>query len=188
MRFGAGILLQLPVGQGCFTTIARVVAATADGLLKVVISYAANAPSMEQGELVDQWKDDKVKMVMRLSRLRVQSTPEDLKLLGWNSLKEPLPPECDPDHYFPQYVPTRHKCASPAFTVTWVRKVNSVRDVPSHIRADPPPLTTGLMWATTAQALANPCSVCACDAWTDFSRHSVDVVTPCGPSGRRNKE
>ena len=38
-----------PLEQGRFTTVTRVVAATKDGLPKVIISYAVNAMSKEQG-------------------------------------------------------------------------------------------------------------------------------------------
>ena len=100
-------------------------------------------------------------ILMRLSRLRASVTVEQLMLFGWNSTKDALPPAHDTDHHFPQYVPTRQKCPTPAFTVTWVRKVNSVRAVPFRIRADPPLLTTGLLWGPREPQLADPYQVAA---------------------------
>ena len=97
LKDGQGFFFSYQFDKGYVATVTHVVAA-ADGLPKVIISYAASTMTKEQGELVDPWKDDKLKMMMRLSRLRARSIPEDLKLFGWNSLKEPLPPECDPDH------------------------------------------------------------------------------------------
>ena len=126
---------------------------------------------------------------MRLSRLRASVTAEQLKFFGWNSTKDDLPPAHDPDQFFPQYVPTRQKCATSAFTVTWVRKVNSVRTVPSRIRADPPPppLTTGLLWGTHEQRLADPYQVSAGLFGADAipSHHDPKWLDRCSAYHRR---
>ena len=53
-------------------------------------------------------------------------------------------------------MPTRAKCATASFAVTWIRKVSTIRPVPSRIRADPPPLTTGLLWHTREHDLIDP--------------------------------
>ena len=108
-----------------------------------------------------------------------------MRFFGWNSTKELLPPECDSDLYFPQYDPTRQKCATPAFTVIWVQKVNSVRDVPPRVRADPPPLTAGL--PTTEQQLADPYQVCASLFGSDAlpTRKNPKWVAKCSANGRR---
>ena len=159
---GLGWRVVYPITQGRFTTVTRVVAATRDGLPKVIISYAVNAMSKEKGQVPEPWKDDEVKVLMRLSsRLRASVTTEQLLMFGWNSTLDQLPPAHDTENYFPQYVPTRQKVPTPAFTMTWVRKVNSVRAVPSRIRANPPPLSTGLLWGTREQQLADPYQVAA---------------------------
>ena len=113
----------------------------------------------EKGQVPEPWKNDEVKNLMRLSRLRAGMTAEQLMMFGWNSPKHALPKTPSTDEYFPRYVPTRQKCSTPAFTMTWVRKVDSARAVPSRTRADPPPLSTGLLWGTREQDLADPYQV-----------------------------
>ena len=56
--------------QGTFSTVTQVVAATEDGLPKLIVCYASSAVTNEQGELTEPWKNDEVKVLMRLSRLR----------------------------------------------------------------------------------------------------------------------
>ena len=60
---------------GYFATVARAVAATADGLPKVIVSYAGQTLTSDQGKDPEPWKNDTLKSLMRLSRLGVQSTP-----------------------------------------------------------------------------------------------------------------
>ena len=119
LQDGLGYRFAYALQQGGFSTVTRAVAATQDGLPKVIISYATNALPQAKGEVPEPWKDDDVKVLMRL---RASVTPDQLKLFGWNSTKDPLPAPHDPEQFFPQYVPMRQKCATPAFTVTWVRK------------------------------------------------------------------
>ena len=140
-----GYRMVYPNVEGRFTTVTRVVAATHDGLPKVIISYAVNAMEKEKGQVPEPWKEEEVRSLMRLSRLRVGMKAAQLLMFGWNSTKDSLPTAPDENLFFPQYVPTRAKCPTPSFTVTWVRKVTTIRAVQSRIRADPPPLTTGLL-------------------------------------------
>ena len=158
---GLGYCMVYPNVEGRFTTVTRVVAATHDGLPKVIISYAVNALEKEKGQVPEPWKDKEVRNLMRLSRLRVGMKAAQLLMFGWNSTKDSLPTAPDENLFFPHYVSTRAKCPTPSFTVTWVRKVTTIRAVPSRIRADPPPLTTGLLWGTREQDLADPYRVAA---------------------------
>ena len=76
---------------------------------------------------------------------------------GWATAQRRLiPPDQDRDYYFPQYVPVRELCSQPEFCVTWVRKVQQFRVVPAAIRADPPPLSTGILFGTSMKELVDP--------------------------------
>ena len=124
---------------------------------------------------------------MRLSRLRVGIKAEQLLMFGLNSTKDSIPEAPDENLYFPQYVPTRAKCPTPSFTVTWVRKVTTLREVPSRIRADPSPLTTGLLWDPREHDLIDPYRVAAglfgSDAIPDH--HSPERLAACSARGRK---
>ena len=137
---GLGFRMVYRHKHGHFTTVTRVVAASPGGLPKVIISYAVEAMPKTQGLDPEPWKVEEVRNLMRLSRLRVGIRAEQLLMFGYNSTRDQVPVAPDENLYFPQYVPTRAKCSTPSFTVTWVRKVSTIRNVPSRIRADPPPL------------------------------------------------
>ena len=143
---------------GHFTTVTRVVAATEGGTAKVIIAYSLEALSAKEAKMREPWKDNsdaKAKMV--LMRLRVMETPNQLAAFGWNTIQRPvIPLEMDRDYFFPQYVPVRERCTAPEFCVTWVRKVSEFRELPKAEKADPPPLTTGLLFGTSEKELADP--------------------------------
>ena len=124
---------------------------------------------------------------MRLSRLRASVTTEQLLMFGWNSTLDQLPPAHDTENFFPQCVPTRQKVPTPAFTVTWIWKVNSVRAVPSRIQANPPPLSTGLLWGTREQQLADPYQVAATLFRSDAFPSYRDPMwlRPCSALGKK---
>ena len=74
----------------------------------------------------------------------------------------------DRDYFFPQYVPVRERCTEPEFCVTWVRKVSEFRELPTAVKADPPPLTTGLLFGTSEKELADPYNL---SEWTGEGRN-----------------
>ena len=109
---------------------------------------------------------------MMLTRLRVKETPKQLAFFGWNIVqRELIPPEMDRDHFFPQSVPLRERCTTPEFRVTWVPKVKEFRKLPDAVKADPPPLTTGLLFATSDKELADPYNL----ATTCFGEDTIPV-------------
>ena len=90
-------------------------------------------------------------------KLRVFETPRQVAAFGWATMqRELIPPDQGRDIYFPQYVPVRELCTQPEFCVTWVRKVSAFREVPAAIRADPPPLSTGILFGTSTKELVDP--------------------------------
>ena len=153
---GLGIRAVYQHKRGHFTLVTRVVAASPGGLPKVTICYAQEALTKEQRQDPEPWKIEELRNFMRLSRLRVGLRPEQLMMFGFANPRDDIPAVPDADLYFPQYVPTRAKCTTASFTVVWVRKVSTIRAVPSRIRADPPPLTTGLLWHTREHDLIDP--------------------------------
>ena len=84
---GLGYRMVYPNDVGRFTTVTRVVAASPHGLPKVIISYAVNAMSKEKGQVPEPWKDEEVRNLMRLSRLRVGMKAAQLLMLGSTPLR-----------------------------------------------------------------------------------------------------
>ena len=158
---GLGIRAVYQHKRGHFTLVTRVVAASPGGLPKVTICYAQEALTKEQRQDPEPWKVEELRNFMRLSRLRVGLRASQLMMFGFAAPRDDIPAVPDAHLYFPQYVPTRAKCASASFTVVWIRKVSMIRAVPSRIRADPPPLTTGLLWHTREHDLIDPYRVSA---------------------------
>ena len=142
---------------GQFTTVTRVVAATAEATAKVIISYVLEALSKKESQMSEPWKSSDAREKMFLMKLRVMETPRQLAAFGWNAMvRDVIPPDQDKDLYFPQYVPVRERCSGSQFCVTWVRKVRSFRELPTAVKADPPPLSTGILFGTSVKALADP--------------------------------
>ena len=110
---------------------------------------------------------------MRQSRLRVKEEPSDLIRVGHQTMGTLIPPQSDPDNYFPQYVPSKEKAAEPAFTVVWEAKVREFRDIPRAVKADPPPLSTGIFFAHNDQDLADPYRVAQAAGRRSRQRDSV---------------
>ena len=135
----------------------------------------------------EPWKAEELRNLMRLSRLRVGIKASQLVMFGFSSVKDDIPEAPDENSYFPQYVPTRAKCATPSFTVTWVRRVTTIRPVPSRIWADPPPLSTGLLWNAREHDLIDPYRVAAglfgSDAIPDHT--SPEWLRTCSARGRK---
>ena len=50
----------------------------------------------------------------------------------------------------------REACTQPEFCETWVRKVNAFRVAPAAVRADPPPLSTGILFGMSTKELVDP--------------------------------
>ena len=102
-------------------------------------------------------------------------------------MKDDLPEAPEENSYFPQYVPTRHKCSTPSFTVTWVKKVTALRPVPSRLWADPPPLSTGLLWNAREHDLIDPYRVAPELFGTDAipDHNSPEWLPTCSARGRR---
>ena len=143
--------------KGKFTTVTRVVSATADGKPKVLLSYMLEALSVKEARMNEPWKSSEAREKMFLMKLRVMESPRELVAFGWATVQRTLiPPDQDRDHYFPQYVPVRELCSQPEFCVTWVRKVRQFRTVPPAIQGDPPPLSTGILFGTTVKELVDP--------------------------------
>ena len=143
--------------KGQFTTVTRVVAATADGKPKVILSYLREALTSKEAQMSEPWKSSDAREKMFLMKLRVLESPRQVAAFGWNTVqREVIPPDQDRDYYFPQYVPVREVVTQPEFCVTWVRKVSAFRDVPEVIRADPPPLSTGILFGRSTKELADP--------------------------------
>ena len=143
--------------KGQFTTVTRVVSATADGKPKVLLSYMLEALSVKESRMNQPWKSSEAREKMFLMKLRVMETPRDMTAFGWATAQRRLiPPDQDRDYYFPQHVPVRELCSQPEFCVTWVRKVQQFRVVPEAIRADPPPLSTGILFGTSMKELVDP--------------------------------
>ena len=135
----------------------RVVAATEDGLPKAIVSYASESMSPEEGEKSESWKRGDLKSKMMLMRLRVKETPKQLASLdGTLSSVSLFLPERNRDYFFPQYVPVRERVSSAEFCVAWVPKAKSFRQLPDAVKADPPPLTTGLLFANSEKELTDP--------------------------------
>ena len=152
-----GVAHRCSFDGGEFTTVTRVVAATAEGNAKVIISYLREALSMKESQLDEPWKSSDAREKMLLMKLRVLESPAQLAAFGWNAMqRHEIPPDQDRDFYFPQYVPVRERCSGPVFCVTWVRKVSSFREIPTAVKADPPPLSTGLLFGTSIKELADP--------------------------------
>ena len=143
--------------KGKFTTVTRVVSATADGKPKVLLSYMLEALTEKEIRMKEPWKSSEAREKMFLMKLRVMESPRELVAFGWATAQRALiPPDQDRDYYFPQYVPVRELCSQPEFCVTWVRKVQQFREVPPAIKADPPPLSTGILFGTTIKELVDP--------------------------------
>ena len=102
-----------------FTTVTRVVTASPGGLPKVVISYALEALPKDKRMDPEPWKAEELRNLMRLSRLRVGVQARQLVTFGFSSVKDDIPEAPEENSYFPQYVPTRTKCSTPSFTVTY---------------------------------------------------------------------
>ena len=151
---GLGIRAVYQHKHGHFTTVTRVVAASPGGLPKVIISFALEALPKDKRMDTEPWKAEELRNLMRLSRLRVGIKASQLVMFGFSSVKDDIPEAPEENSYFPQYVPTRAKCATPSFTATWAKKVTTSRPVPSRIWADPPPLSTGLLWMRSRTILA----------------------------------
>ena len=152
-----GFSSQYTDPKGQFTTVTRVVSATADGKPKVLLSYMREALSVKESRMSQPWKSSEAREKMFLMKLRVMETPQDMTAFGWATAQRTLiPPDQDRDYYFPQYVPVRELCSQPEFCVTWVRKVQQFRVVPEAIRADPPPLSTGILFGTSMKELVDP--------------------------------
>ena len=152
-----GVSNQYVDPKGQFTTVTRVVAATADGKPKVLLSYMLEALSSKEARMPEPWRSSEAREKMFLMKLRVFETPRQVAAFGWATVqRELIPPDQDRDFYFPQYVPVRELCTQPEFCVTWVRKVREFREVPPAIRADPPPLSTGILFGTSMKELVDP--------------------------------
>ena len=94
--------------KGHFTTVTRVVAATADGKPKVLLSYLLEALSPKVTRMREPWKSSDAREKMFLMKLRVFETPRQVAAFGWSTMqREVIPPDQDRDTYFPQYVPVR---------------------------------------------------------------------------------
>ena len=105
----------------------------------------------------EPWKSSEAREKMFLMKLRVFETPLQVAAFGWSTVQRTvIPPDQDRDYYFPQYVPVREVCTQPEFCVTWVRKVSKFRELPTAVRADPPPLSTGVLFGTTVKELVDP--------------------------------
>ena len=105
----------------------------------------------------EPWKSSDAREKMFLMKLRVMETPLQVAAFGWNAVqRDVIPPDQDRDVYFPQYVPAREISSGAQFCVTWVRKVSSFREIPTAVRADPPPLSTGILFGTSIKELADP--------------------------------
>ena len=184
---GLGIRAVYQHKNGHFTTVTRVVAASPGGLPKVVISYALEALPKDKHMDPEPWKAEELRNLMRLSRLRVGIKARQLVTFGFSSVKDDIPEAPEENSYFPQYVPTRTKCSTPSFTVTWVKKVTALRPVPSRIWADPPPLSTGLLWNAREHDLIDPYRVAAglfgSDAIPDHT--SPEWLRICSARGRK---
>ena len=163
--------------HGHFTTVTRVVAASPGGLPKVIISYALEALPKEKRMDPEPWKAEELRNLMRLSRLRVGVLARQLVTFGFSSAKDDLPEAPEENSYFPQYVPTRGKCATPSFTVTWVKKVTALRPVPSRIWADPPPLLRDCCGMLESMILLIPTE------WHRNSSGRMRSLTIIAPSG-----
>ena len=184
---GLGLRAVYQHKHGHFTTVSRVVAASPGGLPKVIISYALEALPKDKRMEPEPWKAEELRNLMRLSRLRVGVLARQLVTFGFSSAKDDLPEAPEENSYFPQYVPTRLKCATPSFTVTWVKKVTALRPVPSRIWADPPPLSTGLLWNAREHDLIDPYRVASelfgSDAIPDHN--SPEWLRTCSARGRK---
>ena len=80
--FANGYYDSYPVRGAHFTTVARVEAATASGLPKVIISFAGEALTREDGQKPEPWRLESLRGLMRLSRLRVLEAPWGLTFFG----------------------------------------------------------------------------------------------------------
>ena len=101
-----GITHRYNFDGGHFTTVTRVVAVTAEGTLKVIISYMLEALSSKESQMSEPWKSSDAREKMFLMKLRVMETPLQVAAFGWNSVqREVIPPDQDREVYFPQYVP-----------------------------------------------------------------------------------
>ena len=156
LAHGMGIRAVYQHKHGHFTLVTRVVAANPGGHPKVIICYAQEALSKEQRQEPEPWKIEEIRNFMRLSRLRVGLRADQLLMFGFANPSDDIPAVPDANLYYPQYVPTRAKATTSSFTVVWIRKVTKLRSVPSRIRADPPPLSTGLLWNTKEEDLIDP--------------------------------
>ena len=109
------------------------VAATADGKPKVLLSYLLEALTPKESRMREPWKSSDAREKMFLMKLRVFETPRQVAAFGWSTMqREVIPPDQDRDTYFPQYVPVREVCTQPEFCVTWVRKVSVQSDTSSR--------------------------------------------------------
>ena len=101
-----------PFDGGQFTTVTRVVAVTAEGTPKVIISYLLEALSSKESQMSEPWKSSDAREKMFLMKLRVMETP--LLSVGNSVQREVIPPDQDREVYFPQYVPAREVSAGKA--------------------------------------------------------------------------
>ena len=84
---GLGIRMVYQHKHGHFTTVTRVVAATPGGLPKVIISNAVEALPKIQEPDPEPWKVETVRNLMRLSRLRVGTSVDQLLMFGFSSTR-----------------------------------------------------------------------------------------------------
>ena len=57
------------------------------------------------------------------------------------------------ENFFRQYVPSRDESTQPNFTVIWVAKVHTMRRVPRAVKAEPPLLSTEILFVNNEQML-----------------------------------
>ena len=152
-----GFSFQYSFSRGQFTTVTRVVAATEDGKPNVIVSYLLEGLSTKETKMTEPWRSSDARELMFLMKLRVMETPQQVAAFGWTTVqRDVIPPDQDRSHFFPQYVPVREVCTKPEFCVTWVRKVSAFREIPMAIRADPPPLSTVILFGTSTNELVDP--------------------------------
>ena len=155
--------------KGHFTTMTRVVAATADGKPKVLLSYLLEALSPKETRMREPWKSSDAREKMFLMKLHIFETPRQVAAFGWSTMqREVIPPDQDRDSFFPQYVPVREVCAQPEFCVTWVRKVSAFRVIPAAV-------STGILFGTSTKELVDPYNLYP--EW-DGERPSLEVKDP----------
>ena len=66
-----GVAHRYSFDGGEFTTVTRVVAATAEGTAKLIISYVREALSTKESQMNEPWKSSDAREKMLLTKLRV---------------------------------------------------------------------------------------------------------------------